>query len=601
MNKKILNSRIVSASATAIITFIIYLPALTNAFVDWDDNIYVYENKMITNFNPEFIKWSFTNFVSFNWHPLTWMSHALDYGVWGLNPMGHHLTSIIFHSINIFLVTLLAIRLLEIAGTDVSLRKGHGRLVAGIAAGLLFGLHPLHVESVVWVSERKDVLSAFFFLLSLLSYLNYATTEYTGDKKGHFVSYFFQKYYLLSFAFFFLGLLSKPMIITLPVVLLILDWYPLKRLKDLRCLIQLVSEKIPFFLLSFACSLVTVVAQRGAMASVMGLPLASRLLSAMKSLTVYLEKTFWPVNLIPFYPYPARITIFSFEYFVPVLVLAGITSTCIFILKTKKQKGWLSVWVYYIVTTLPVIGIVQVGKQEFADRYMYLPSIGLFILIGIAAGLLFETLQKRKIAIKTISLFIPLIIIFSISFATARQIAVWKDGITLWSHEIEVLGKNSGKEYLFLNIPFYNRGAAYADRGYWDSAIEDFSMAIYLNQVDFAAYYLRGSMYANKKDYQNALNDYNVAIYLSPNTPDIYYSRAFVYNRNSRRYPEAIDDITKAIDLTAAPPSDYYYNRGMIFKKLGYEKEAARDFHAGTEYRQEKFSEIVILQSQNMD
>jgi tetratricopeptide (TPR) repeat protein len=238
---------------------------------------------------------------------------------------------------------------------------------------------------------------------------------------------------------------------------------------------------------------------------------------------------------------------------------------------------WLSVWAYFIVTMLPVLGIVQVGKQEFADRYMYLPSIGPFILTGIAAGLLFEIFRKKRTAVKVVSSFVPFIIILAMSYATADQISVWKDGVSLWSREIKVLRRDPGKEYLFLNIPFYNRGAAYADRGCWDKAIEDFSYAIYLNPVDFAAYYMRGAVYANKKEYQKAVNDNNIAIYLSPNTPDIYYGRAFAYAQLGR-YAEAIDDITKAIDLSASPPSDYYYNRGMIFKKLGYKKEAAEDF-----------------------
>jgi hypothetical protein len=756
---------------TALVTFIIYLPALKNGFVNWDDNIYVYRNTMITSFNMEFIKWSFTNFSAFNWHPLTWMSHAFDYAIWGLNPMGHHVTSVIFHAVDTFLVTLVVIRLLEIgiggpkkAETNrdswrlvethgdpekkeahgdswrlvetisLPLREGdkgegklisadqphpnpppsrgrgnptnlnqsqsvsmslntswlsqNGILVAGVATGLLFGLHPLHVESVAWVSERKDVLSACFFLLSILSYLRYAYTplnplfsegkqepesslnphepsSYGGSAKmrtpasqnppikgeelnvplspggrwsgrwgifgakkedGVFKKipqnlFFFRKYYLLCLAFFFLGLLSKPMVITLPAVLLILDWCPLKRFAGATSLsfplvgnlsysplekgdeggcsqkdcgqaamtandristrfgklIHLLAEKIPFFLLSLASSAVTVLAQKGALASFMGLPLTSRTLSAMKSLIVYLEKMLWPAGLIPFYPYPANITILSPGYFIPILFLIGITSVCIFLLKTKKQRLWLSVWAYYIVTMLPVIGIVQVGRQEFADRYMYLPSIGPFILIGIAAGLFFEILWKKKIAVKIVSFLVPLVIVLAMSYATAKQITVWKDSISLWSREIEVLGNNPGREYLFLSIPFYDRGAAYADRGCWDQAIEDFSMAIYLNPDDFTAYYMRGAMYTNKKEYQNAMNNYNVAIYLSPNTPDVYYSRAFVYAQLGH-YPEAIDDITKAINLSAVPPSDYYYNRGMIFKKLGYEKEAAEDF-----------------------
>jgi tetratricopeptide (TPR) repeat protein len=655
---------LLGAVFTAGLTFIIYLAALKNGFVDWDDNIYVYQNRMITSFNMEFIKWSFTNFSAFNWHPLTWMSHALDFALWGLNPTGHHLTSVIFHSVDTFLVTLLVIRLLEIGidgpkktetrgdssrlaetispplreedkgegklisadhphpnppplrgrenpsmstnlnqsqSVSISLNSSrlsqNGLLVGGITAGLLFGLHPLQVESAAWISERKDVLSACFFLLSILSYLRYAYTPlnslsiegkqgpYSPLKRGAggvFIkilqnSYFFRKHYLLCLAFFLLGLLSKPMVITLPAVLLILDWYPLKRLNGSGSLIHLLYEKIPFLLLSLASAVVTVLAQRGALASFAGLPLTSRLLSAAKSLIVYLEKMLWPAGLMPFHPYPAHITLLSPGYFIPVLFLVVITSVCIFVLKTKKQRIWLSAWAYYIITMLPVIGIVQVGKQEFADRYTYLPSIGPFILIGIASGLFFEILRNRKTAVKVVSIFVPLVIIFSISYATVIQIGVWKDGVSLWSREIEALRRDPGKEYLFLNIPFYNRGAAYADRGCWDQAIEDFSYAIYLNSVDFTAYYMRGAVYANKKEYQNAVNDYDMAIYLSPNTPDIYYGRAFVYVQLGR-YPEAVDDITKAINLSAAPPSDYYYNRGMIFKKLGYEKEAAEDF-----------------------
>jgi protein O-mannosyl-transferase len=586
------NKTLLAAIGTAVFTFLIYLPALQNSFVTWDDNVYIYENRMITSLDWKFIKWSFTEFAAFNWHPLTWVSHAIDYALWGLNPMGHHLTSILFHALNTFLVTLLAVRLWSIAVRDSAVNtiaavpggrppSENAALIAGVVTGLLFGVHPLHVESVAWVSERKDVLSVFFFLLSVLSYLRYCARPLTPgdalDKSTSSPAFFFQKYYLLSIALFLLGILSKPMVVTLPVVLLLLDWYPLKRLTTFRGLVSLLPEKIPFFLASLFSVVVTVFAQRGALASVTGLPFSSRLLSAAKSLITYIEKMFWPSDLIPFYPYPVTISVFSAEYLVPVLVLIIITAACLYALKAKKQRIWLAVWGYYLITMLPVIGIIQVGKQELADRYTYLPSVGPFMLAGVAAGLLFIFLQKQKAVLKTVSLSVSFFILFSLSYATVRQIGVWKDGITLWSREIEVLAKQPGRQYLFLSIPFYNRGATYADQGKPDMAIEDFTMAIYLNPINFAAYYLRGAVYASKGMYEHALEDFNTSLYLNPGVPDVHYSRAAVLMR-LLRYKEALYDLNEAIRLSPEPHAEYYYNRGLALRQLGYQNEAERDF-----------------------
>ncbi len=565
----------VAAIVAALITLAIYLPSLKNSFVNWDDNTYVYDNARIRSLDMQFVTWAFTNFDALNWHPLTWLSHGLDYALWGLNPMGHHLTSIILHCFAVFLVVLLTIKLIEITGGNSTVRRSlseSGSLIAAVVAGLLFGIHPLHVESVAWVSERKDVLSAFFFILSLLFYLRYAKSGQINEKQGRF-SVLLRKDYLLSLAFFLSGLLSKPMVITLPLILLILDWYPLKRLKGFKN----ISEKIPFFLLSAASIVVTIFAQRGALASYEGLPFTSRLLSATKSLILYLEKIFWPVDLIPFYPYPANIDIFSFEYFVPILLLIAMSSASLYLLKTKKQKLLLSVWGYYLITMLPVIGIVQVGKQELADRYMYLPSIGPFVLIGIAAGLLFEAFRKQNAMLRTLSLAIPLIFFLPLSYLTTKQIGIWKDSVALWDREIEILSEKPGRAYLFLVIPFHNRGTAFAERGEWDLAIQDFSTEAYLNPVDFLPYRLRGEMYANKKDFENALNDYTYAIYLNPNDADIYYRRASIL-AELQRYQEAVDDYTKAINQTTTPPPEYYYNRGKTFKKLGNVSEAEKDF-----------------------
>jgi protein O-mannosyl-transferase len=585
MNKKGRDDKtLLVAIGTAVFTFLIYLPALQNSFVFWDDNTYIYENRLITSFDWKFIKWSFTEFAADNWHPLTWISHALDYAVWGLNSMGHHLTSIFFHALNTFLVTLLTARLLKSTGRDSlpgRVLSGNVALTAAIVTGLLFGVHPLHVESVAWVSERKDVLSVFFFLLSLLTYLRYSAhpvaTENPRSINTFPVTSFFQKYYLLSIAFFLLGILSKPMVVTLPVVLLLLDWYPLKRFTNSRGLVSVLPEKIPFFLLSLSSTVVTLFAQKSALASVTGLPFSSRLLSAAKSLMAYIEKMLWPADLIPFYPYPVTISIFSMEYLIPVLILIIITAACLYALKANKQKIWLTVWGYYVITMLPVIGIIQVGKQELADRYTYLPSIGPFVLAGVAAGMLFTFLQKRKAVLKTVSLSISFFMLFCLSYATVRQIGVWKDSITLWNHEIEVLAKRPDRQYLYLSIPFYNRGVIYADQGNPDMAIADFTMAIYLSPIDYITYHLRGAVYASKGMYEQALNDFNSSLYLKPGGSDIHYSRAAVLMRLSR-YGEALYDLNEAIRLSPEPSAWYYYNRGLALRQLGYQNEAERDF-----------------------
>ncbi|MDA8173669.1 MAG: hypothetical protein M0018_03650, partial [Nitrospiraceae bacterium] len=236
-------------------TFLVYLRTLKNGFIDWDDGRYIYDNPHIHSLNVSFLKWAFSGFYFSNWHPLTWISHAMDYAVWGLNPMGHHLTGILLHSANAFIVVILAIRLMEAwekakGERDVAFLEGNGKLIAGVVTGLIFGLHPLHVESVAWASERKDLLCALFFLLSILAYIKYAIIPHPGPLP-----------YLLALAFFALALMSKPMAVSLPLVLLILDWFPLGRIFSFKSFRAAFTEKLPFIALSLGGSALTIVAQ----------------------------------------------------------------------------------------------------------------------------------------------------------------------------------------------------------------------------------------------------------------------------------------------------------------------------------------------------
>ncbi len=321
----------------SLITFAIYLSALRNDFVNWDDDIYVYANYHIRSLNWKFIMWAFSSFHAGNWHPLTWISHALDYAVWGLNPMGHHLTNIILHAINTFIVVLLCIKLLEMwkerwmpdeASTFLNERR---TMIAAGVTGFLFGLHPLHVESVAWVSERKDLLCGLFFLLSIMAYASYR-------------SYTTYKTYIFSLFFFILALLSKPMAVSLPVVLLILDWYPFGRIRSLKSFSVACVEKLPFVVLSFISSILTIMAQRteGAMEMTVVVPLWARMLVAANAFVTYLGKMVAPAGLSPYYPYPTQqeVTLLLPRYLIAVLGVVGITATLLVF--ANKRRLWLS-------------------------------------------------------------------------------------------------------------------------------------------------------------------------------------------------------------------------------------------------------------------
>jgi hypothetical protein len=469
------NSKIKVSTLALLVSFItvlVYLPVLQNDFVNWDDNLFVYENTHIQSIDIEFFKWMFTTFLSELWAPLTWLSHATDYAIWGLTPSGHHLTSIMFHGLNTFLVVILVARLvyyvtgrnLEPPDNRINRHPYHTALITGITTGFLFGLHPLHVESVAWVSERKDVLYSFFFLLSILSYVNYTSFEKQNQKI---------LYYSLSLICFIFSLMSKAMAVTLPAVLIILDFYPLKRL-DFKSLFishrKVLIEKIPFFALSLALLVVTVIANKAeeGIVSPELLTLDYRILVAFRAIGFYLFKMIWPTDLVPLYPYPSEISVFMIEYAASIILFFAVTAFCVY--SWRKQKVWSAVWIYFLVTLLPVLGIIQIGiKEAAADRYTYLTSLGPYLLIGLGAARLFEKNKRTNIGsiTKRLSCIILLIIISaSLSYLTINQIRIWKNSITLWNKMIQVYPDSS-------HIAYYNRGKAFEASGNYIQAIEN--------------------------------------------------------------------------------------------------------------------------------
>jgi protein O-mannosyl-transferase len=553
------------SAGIALLTFIVYTVSLRNKFIDWDDPSYVTRNLHIRFLNIAFVKWAFFDFYMSNWHPLAWFSHALDYALWRLNPAGHHLTNNLLHAANTFLVVSCIALLLQ---TAKQRSASHTReflteraiLITAAVTGLLFGLHPIHVESVAWISERKDLLCAFFFLLSIIAYLKFAERQWTAAGRSGPES-LFNKYYLLSLGSFALALLSKPMAVTLPMVLLMLDWYPLERITSFRTCISRIKEKIPFFIFSLGSSMLTVLAQQGggAIKSVEFAPFSTRLLVAAKALVAYIGKIVFPVNFVPFYPYPSHPSLFSASYGSAVLLVAGITVLCLVLAKT--QKVWLSVCVYYGVTLAPVLGLVLVGKQSMADRYTYLPGLGPFLVIGLLVAWADSRIARdgRAIARNTGDAAAALVLIILISL-TVLQIGVWKDSIVFWSRVI----RNFPSEAPFA---YKNRGLAYAELKQYEMAMDDYNKSLSLDNTDHQAFTARGALYGALGRPDKALEDFNTAVLLDPDFYETYYHRALV-SVSMGKLDDAATDLDRAISRN--PFSErVLFSRASLYIKKG--------------------------------
>ncbi len=516
----------------------VYLPALRNEFVYWDDNLYIFENPNIRSFDAGFFRWAFLGFPVSNWHPLTWISHALDYALWGLNPLGHHLTNIVLHAVNTALVVMLALKLLEFV-RERSAQKGTGSflnnrtiLIAAGTTGLLFGIHPVHVESVAWVSERKDLLCALFFLLSVLAYANAVRRMGHGAERIRLTS----GALLPALCFFILALMSKPMAVSLPVVLLILDWYPLNRIRSFKTIWAAGVEKLPFILLSLLSSLFTILAQSegNSMASLEFVPLSTRMLVAGQSLVVYIQKMLLPLNLMPLYTYPKDVSLFSFKYVSTLLLVMGTTAICAGL--ARKRKFWLSAWCFYVITLIPVLGIIQVGNQPMADRYAYLPSLGLFLLAGAGVAWISEKALREKqqgFFLRGFSVAMALLLVCFLSILTVKQTAVWKDSLSLWTYVIE---KEPGK----IPLAYNNRGMVFYKAGVFDKAIADFDRAIGMDPEYAKAYYNRGSTYDKMGELDKAIVDYRKTISLDP-----YYYEAHYFLEQALKKTGQVDKRTR--------------------------------------------------------
>lgn len=536
-----------------VITFCIYIPGLFNDFQPWwDDQWYVVYNTHIRDgFSWAFLKWVFTNPYFSNWHPLTIMSYALDYSIWELDPFGYHLTNNILHSLNAALVFTLAAMLIKISGINTM------KWIAAFTAAILFGVHPQHVESVAWIAERKDVLFTAFFLLSIIAYLKYASSSLPVRKL----------YYAISLGSFILSIMSKPMAVTLPAVLLILDYYPLKKpALQPRSIISLLIEKIPFFAISAAAAYIAILSQDRALVPTDVYPFAWRIVLSAWAYMFYLYKMMLPLGLVPFYARPEQIDLYSFKYLGTIVLFMALT--VIAMARIKKKRGFTTLWAYYIVTLLPVSGLVLVGAQAAADRYIYMPSIGFMLFVGILIGLLPYRFQKKGFAVAVI-----LVVMASVTLImlTVRQIGFWKDNITLWSRQIDVAPIAKG---------YSNRADDYVKKGLFNKAIADYTAIIDMTIPDTPqnaykvsiAHSLRGDCYKAVGDHNRAIEEYETAIMLNPDNFAALNNMGNAYMELSR-VDKSVESFLRAIEIAPDKPA-MYFNLARAYERMQEDQKA---------------------------
>ena len=538
-------------------TLAVYIPALNNDFV-WDDIPFIAENPWIRSLRLQSLAEMFFSFRVGSWHPLTWISHAIDYHFWGSNPAGHHSTSLIIHALNAMLVFYLSLLLLARAGgrngTETWITSGYRWIAAGITA-LLFGLHPVHVESVAWVAERKDLLCAFFVFLSLFSYFSYTAS---ASKIR----------YALTLLFFIAALMSKPMAVTLPLVLLLCDLYPLKRIRGPLSLkaqvLPLVLEKIPFFAASCISGAITIAAGKsgGALRSLELIPLPLRLLNAVRTPGFYLGKMLLPSGLVPLYPFPL-----SDEWLHPGFLsgaLAAVAITVILVWQLRQgNRPLFTAWSYYVITLLPVLGIVQVGDQAAADRYTYLPSVSVFLMAGIGVAWLFERRSElRGRAGSWLLMTASACVLLSLALLTVRQIEVWRNSVTLWQHVTRAFPFPRSSPAAHNNL-----GAAYHQQGEWDKAIAEYKQAVALRPRYADAHNNLGVAYAKKGMIGEAIAAHKEALAINPDLLRAHLNLGASYDKKGE-LDKAIEEYKKVLALDARYAAAHT-NLAVVYYKLG--------------------------------
>ncbi len=525
----------------ALAAFAVYSPVRNYGFVDYDDSGYFFGNPhVLGGLTGPNIHWAFTSGEDANWHPLTWLSLMLDTTLFGDGAAAPHITNVLLHAANSILLFLL-------------LLHSTSKLWRSAAVAMLFAIHPLHVESVAWVSERKDVLSGFFGLLTLLCYAGYARKE--GEPR--------LLRYGMALFFFVCGLMSKPMVVTLPFVMLLLDFWPLQRF-NASTLQRLLLEKIPFFLFSAVASVVTFLVQQkgGAVTALTRIPMGLRVENTFISYARYLAKIVWPFNLATPYPAPAY-------WPLPwvILSIALFAALCLAAVALRKKFPFaFTGWFWFVGMLVPVIGLVQVGGAAMADRYAYLPIIGIFIIVVWGIGEVCLAWPPPRRALLGYAAFL-----FCICALRARnQVTAWEDDPALFGHALSVTKNN----YI-----------ASLDLGYWHSkngqpgaALDYYHKALQMSPDDPTALYNVGNALSKLGRWDEAIQDYRHALQITPNEPDILDNLGFALAQNNQ-LPEAAACFQAVLQLK--PDSlGAHNNLATIFLVQGNYAEAAAQYSA---------------------
>jgi Flp pilus assembly protein TadD len=524
----------------ALATLAIYWPVKNYGFVNYDDPGYFFDNPHVLGglTGPD-IKWAFTTGEQANWHPFTWLSLMLDAQLFGKGATGPHVINVLFHALNSILLFLLLLR-----WTSSSWRSA--------AVALLFAIHPAHVESVAWVAERKDVLSGFFGLLALLCY-----TSHTRKNQGWPAGYW------LALLFFICSLMSKPMLVTFPFLLLLLDYWPLGRFKATTCG-RLVIEKIPFLLVAIASSVVTFIAQQkgGAVSTLAKAPLFARVENTFVSYASYVFKIFWPVNLANPYPtlhyWPALLVIVCVVLFVALCVVA--------LMVMKKHPYIFTGWFWFAGTLVPMIGLVQVGAQTMADRYEYFPMIGILIIIVMGIGDVFTKYQFARTLIWCTAAFL----LFACGLRARNQVTVWQDDGTLFGHALAVTHNNY--------IASVNLGTWYSKHGRTEATLNCYYNALRMNPDDPSVLYDVGDAFAKLGYYDEAIRDYRHALQISPNQADILNNLGFTLAQK-RDLPDAAVCFQAVLKLKP-DAADAHNNLATIYYIQGRFQDSFDEYNA---------------------
>lgn len=507
-------------------TFVCFLPALGAGFVNWDDDKNFELNEHYRGLGPDNLRWMFTTTHMGLYMPVTWMTLGLDYLLWGMNPQGYHLTNLLLHVLAAFLLFTLLRKLFR--------SFGEGGDLAAAAGALLFAIHPLRVESVAWVTERRDMVSTCFFLLSILAYFR--------SREGSY-----GRWLAASLGCFLLALLSKSIVLTLPAVLLILDEYPLRK--------RALREKIPYVALSLLFALITLGAQKDANAMAIDYPILDSVLQPGFRACFYLWKTALPFGLVPLYPMDYVDGPFDPPYLLATLLVIGVSGVLFH--QRRRLPAAAACWFAYLVLLSPVLGFVQAGPQQVADRYSYLSCLPFAALLG---GWIL-TRRRPGAMIATAG------VLVAFGILTLLQSQIWSDSITLWGHTLERVPSV---------IAYKNHGLASADAGRLDVALADFDKAIEMEPGNFQLYSDRADIHRRRGDVDRMFADANRAIQGNPTLADAYAHRGLALAM--RGNPQAgLADMRKAFELGAASPKNYL-DRGIVRQFNGDWDGAIEDY-----------------------